>query len=95
MCASWFLLTERGFDYHLYYLLSARELEEQFISNPVKTVSRGGIPGSGKQIAFQISGLSPMKVSRWSGLMSARWIARIVILLFVLLYVATLAQLIN
>jgi hypothetical protein len=56
LCIPWFLLTERGFDYHNYYVLSARELEEHYLSDPVKTVSRDGSFGKGESITLEIGG---------------------------------------
>src|SRR2546421_1733593 len=41
LCATWFLLTKRGFNYLTYWVMSARELEELYLADPVKTLSRG------------------------------------------------------
>ncbi len=40
LCVMWVPLTFRGFDYHKYWILSARQLEAR-LRPPVETVSRG------------------------------------------------------
>jgi len=93
LCAVWFLLMKRGFDYSVYYVLSARELKEQYLADPVKTVSRGGDFASGKVVTLEIGGASiTRRMSIWSRLLRAERASYIVIIVFAVLYTATLFQ---
>jgi hypothetical protein len=53
LCLIWALMMARGFDYHEYWIRSARELEKGHL-NPVKTVSRGGEFAEGQQVEFDL-----------------------------------------
>ena len=41
-------------DYELYWVYSARELEEKFLSNPILTLARGGEYSEGKEVYIEI-----------------------------------------
>ena len=67
LCFLWFSIMKRGFEYHNYWLFSARELEEQYLSHPVQTFSRGEKFADGKEIKIGIGGITrPLQMSRWS-----------------------------
>jgi len=53
LCLIWALMTARGFDYHDYWIRSARELEKGHL-NTVRTVSRGGEFAEGQQVEFDL-----------------------------------------
>jgi len=95
LCIAWFLITKRGFDYQKYYVLSARELEEKFLSKVITTASRGGAFADGKPVSIEIGG-APKKIRMgwWSRKTSAGNISIIVILLFAVVYVFALLQVI-
>jgi hypothetical protein len=54
ICTAWVFLTKRSFDYCRYWILSARELEEKYLT-PVQTLQRGGEFAGGKPIQFELS----------------------------------------
>jgi hypothetical protein len=89
LCVAWFLLTVRGYDYHRYWSRSARELEEGFLADPVKTVSRAEQFGDGQEVFFDAGGKpGSLRMRAGSRLAySQRWISYFVILLFALVYV--------
>jgi hypothetical protein len=39
LCWLWFSIAKRGFDFYKYWIFSARELEEQYLSHPIQTLS--------------------------------------------------------
>jgi len=93
LCIAWFIITKRGFDYQTYYVLSARELEERFLSDMVKTVSRGGTFADGRPISIQIDGKpKTLRMSWWSRLARAGSISLTVVLVFAIMYVLAVLQ---
>lgn len=56
LCGIWFAVIKRESAYSDYYVLSARELEEKYLFDPVKTVSRGGLFAEGSTVTFEING---------------------------------------
>jgi hypothetical protein len=53
LCTLWYLLILRGFQVHDYRVLSARELEEQYLHPTVQTVSRGAAFHAGREVSFR------------------------------------------
>ena len=53
LCALWAVFAARGFVYHKYWALRARELEESYLVPAVRTVSRARPPGQGGEVAFK------------------------------------------
>lgn len=93
LCAAWFLITKRGIDYQNYYVNSARELEERFLGQVVKTASRGSIFARGRPVTFELDGKPLTLQMSWSSRRaSAGLIALVVISLFALVYVLALFQ---
>src|SRR5574341_1647444 len=43
ICLMWFFIVKRHRDYLAYYMMSARELEEKYLSNGINFLSRGGV----------------------------------------------------
>jgi len=92
VCAVWFILMKRDFEYQSYLIHSAREVEERYL-NPIKTVSRGGAFVRGEPVELVISGASvKRRMSKIARLFRDRTVAYIVILVFVILYIAMLFQ---
>ncbi len=56
LCILWFLLLKRGFDNYNYWVFSAREIEERYLADAVKTASRGAAFSAGIAVTFQIAG---------------------------------------
>ena len=56
LCRIWLIINARGFDYFFYWLFSARELEENYLRDPVQTFSRGGRFAEGEVVHFNING---------------------------------------
>jgi len=91
LCGLWFLLAKRGFSNHRYWILSARELEENFLRNSVKTISRGGDFRDGKKIEIKI-GNKPkqLQMSCYARLLRDEWISYFFIGVFLAIYVVIL-----
>jgi hypothetical protein len=93
LCGAWFLMAKRAHEYAAYYLLSARELEEHYLSQQVKTLSRGGIFSNGGTVSLEISdGKTTRRMSLWARLLRGQWASYIVILVFLALYISILFQ---
>jgi len=87
LCAMWFLIVERSREYHIYFMLSAREIEEKYLANEVKSLERGARYGKGEQVALRLGGeAKPLQMSRWARWLKTRTLSCIVILIFVLIY---------
>jgi hypothetical protein len=88
LCVLWYLLVKRGFDNYVYWVWSARELEERHLSDPVKTISRGGTFADGKEVVRIIVGGQERELSMpWvSGLLKAEYASYGVIIVFAGLY---------
>lgn len=88
LCGVWFLLMARGFGFERYYILSARELEEQHLKDQIKTVSRGGDFADKGSATLKISGKDfPCCMGAGGGL-RARTSSYVTIVIFALLYLA-------
>lgn len=84
---SWFLLTKRGFDNYVYWIFSARELEESYLRYEVKTLSRGGNFADGKTVNLKIDGkFVPIRMSYWSRKLRAKHASYSVLLVFSIFY---------
>ena len=89
LCAIWFMQMQREAEYSTYYILAARELEEKYLSDPVKTLSRGGLFAEGKPITLEIGGEpKPLRMSRLAGTLRSRTAATLVIVILAGLYIA-------
>ncbi|MCC6499828.1 MAG: hypothetical protein IT313_06130 [Anaerolineales bacterium] len=88
LCFLWLLLSKRHREYVTYYLLSAREIEERYFPNTVKTFSRGGYFAHGKTVILEI-GQSEQKrqMDPLSRLIRGEAVAYFVILVFELIYI--------
>jgi hypothetical protein len=92
VCAVWYVLMKRDFEYQAYLIYSAREIEERYL-NPIKTVSRGGAFVGGQAVELVISGASvKRRMSRIARMFRDRTAAYIVILVFAAVYIAMLFQ---
>ncbi len=90
-CVLWFLITKRGFDNYTYWILSARELEEQHLTDVVKIVSRGGNVAEGKKIKLTINGKNKDYQMSWFGrLVRVEWASYLVIAVFAVMYIIIL-----
>lgn len=88
LCVLWLLLTRRGFEYHRYWVLAARELEEQHLAPAIKTISRGGRLIDGRPVELSIDGKTRVyRLDSISSFLSASWNSYIVIGIFFVLYV--------
>ncbi len=93
LCGIWFVLMRRQTEYSDYYILCAREIEQKYLSDPVKTVSRGGLFGEGGTVTIEIDGESiQLRMSRWARILRAKTAANLVIVIFAFLYIATILQ---
>ena len=93
LCILWFLVNVRGFDYYKYWILSAREIEEQFLQNSIKTLSRGGELADCEEINFRINGkIKCHRISKLGKVFKVKTISSFVIIVFIILYVILLFQ---
>jgi hypothetical protein len=91
LCCLWLVLHARGVSYIRYYLLSARELEERFLSDQVKTLSRGSQYATGRNTELTLNGSSRViRIDFLGRILPVRWIAHAIVLLFMLMYLALL-----
>jgi ABC-type sulfate transport system permease subunit len=91
LCLVWWAQTKRGFDYFTYWILSARELEEEGLSAQVKTAARGGSFGAGKPVSITIDGKArDLRMSRVSRALKSSIGAYAVIAVFAALYIVIL-----
>lgn len=85
LCFVWICFTARGFDYHRYWGVCARELEEKYLSDIVRTVSGARSFGNGSKV----------KLGRLSRLGGQKQVTYFVIsvymavFVFALVYIAT------
>ncbi len=86
ICAITFLTLSRGFDYQNYYAASAREIEEKYLSQYVRTISRGKRFANGEMITLDLATDARFKMSRLSRLLSAKNLLGVVDFLFFVLY---------
>jgi hypothetical protein len=89
LCGIWFALMEREAKYSDYYILSARELEEKYLSDPVETLSRGGRLAEGSPVTIEIgSAHEELRMSRLARILRAKTAAKCVIVVLAALYIA-------
>jgi len=90
-CAMWFLVTKRGFDNYVYWIRSARELEERHLTDIVETVSRGGDFAAGKEVQLTINGETRKYRMSWFGrLLKVEWASYLIIGVFAVIYLIIL-----
>jgi hypothetical protein len=93
LCGVWFIMTRRSFEYQIYYLRSARELEERHLAGTVTTISRGEEFAKGRKFTMQINNrLFDYPVSRSAHLLTGQCASYVVIVIFVIAYVILLWQ---
>ena len=87
VCYIWFLLSKRHQEYVIYYLLAAREIEEQYFSKSVKTISRGGDFADGRQITLEIGrSTSKRRLGFWARRTDGEKAPYIIMGLFAIIY---------
>ena len=67
LCGVWLIITKRAFDYYTYWILSARELEEEHLSPVAKTISRGGAFAAGEKVSLRVGGKTVTYRMSWLG----------------------------
>ena len=93
LCITWLLLTKRSQEYSHYYTLSAREIEECYLSKNVKTLSRGGSFGRGETVIFCLDGKqTKRRMSMFARLIKAELVSYLIIMIFIVLYISVFFQ---
>jgi hypothetical protein len=69
ICFAWYLLMRRAFEYQTYYITSARELEDKYLANEVRTVSRGNDFAKGREVDLEKDG-KPLAMPCWGRIKS-------------------------
>jgi hypothetical protein len=88
LCLVWFVTVKRHRDYRAYYLMTAREIEEQYFGRIVTTLSRGGEFANGKPTTLKIGGKKYVtRLSFWSRLANAESASNLIIIIFAVIYV--------
>ena len=89
VCLAWLLLTNRGYDYQNYYVLSARE-QESYLEKTVKTVSRGDLFAKNKCVEIRIGEKTEkVRMGRFSR-MKAKYLSVTIPVLFAIVYIVFL-----
>jgi len=93
LCILWFQLVKRGVDQLSSYMAAARELEDEYLANRVRVISRGNDFAAGKQVTYQIGGKSKtIRMSSWGRLMRTQAASYLVIAVFAVVYALMLIQ---
>lgn len=89
VCGAWFLLTKRGFETYVYWVLSARELEKRLPSSPTNVIQRGGAFADGEVVSIEVDHRRrSLRLSPTSRTLTAARIAYAIIGVFAVVYVA-------
>lgn len=88
LCIGWYTITIRGFKAIDYWIFSARELEEQYLSSSLTGVKRGSDFFGGKQVVFNF-GKRPkkLKMPGYSNWINNRNSSFFIISLFAISYI--------
>jgi hypothetical protein len=93
LCIMWFTMTRRGYDYHRYWVLSAREIEESALRDIARTVSRGGDFAEGRRVELTFGQQKRSCRMSWvSRTVRARAAAYVVIFVFAAIHLIVLLQ---
>ncbi len=88
-CIIWLLLFLRGSDYSNFYIKSARELEDKYLSDVIKTISNGEKFSNGSRITFEIkSSDNNLKMNSLARLITTKTAAILVIVIFIIVYLS-------
>ena len=91
LCILWLLVSKRHREYVTYYLFSAREIEERYFLDSVKTFSRGGDFASGEPVTLEFGGTkSKRQMDIFSRRIKGETVSYTVILVFELIYLGAL-----
>jgi hypothetical protein len=94
LCIAWFLLINRAHAKAVYYTLSARELEERFLSHRIRIISRGGDFSDGSGVSLQIGERQTTRqMPWWVRRIRGEWITYGVIVIFMVIYICMFFQL--
>ena len=89
----WLIFMRREVAWSTYYAMSARELEEKYLSDVVKTVSRGSVFQKGEVITFELNGQQQnLRINFLARNIREKATADWIILILVVFYVVTLIQ---
>ena len=93
LCSIWLVLVQREGKYSDYYIRSARELEEKYLSDTVTTVSRGGLFAEDQTITIEINGkCQELRMGRLASRLRAKAAGRWLIVIVILLHLAMILQ---
>lgn len=93
LCVVWLLQTMRAISYVTYYTLSAREIEEKYLSSEVKTISRGGALADRRTVEIEIDGIQIKRRMKFlPRIVRGEWISYIIIIVVASVYIALLIQ---
>lgn len=92
LCVIWFLLMERSWGCYRYWIFSAREIEEKFMSGAVQTISRGGEFADLGNATLEIGGKPQQVKMTLLGRLKIRWASYLLIFLFLCTYIWIGAQ---
>lgn len=86
LCIWWFVLINRGYSYRDYFIQTARELEEQYLANSVRTLSRGETFSNGNKVMFRFVDSSKELDMKYLKYFPAIYASNFVIVVFAILY---------
>jgi hypothetical protein len=87
LCIIWFVFMQREDKYAQYYAWSARELEDKYLSDPVKTLTQIRLFQMGDTVPFEISSESKkLYLGRLERYLTAKRVGCVIIAILVLIY---------
>jgi len=96
ICVVWLILAKRTLDHAVYYIQSCREIEENFLSDSVKVLSRGADFSQGKKIRINFKDENVVKRISFIGrVMTGRNASFVLIFAFIAIYICILFQLVK
>jgi hypothetical protein len=86
----WLHLLKRGFDYGQFIVLAAREIEENYLSNPLRILKEGGDFEKGEQVRLAVAGQPPLRASWLARRAKAQYSSLAVVAVFIAMYLVAI-----
>lgn len=100
LCILWYFLMARKQQYHLYLIISARELEQDWLNDPIRTLARGArltgdkaLKQPPEEVSIKLGPEHKTIKMRWWEKVKTKTACNGVILLFGILYLVSLLSL--
>jgi len=91
LCVVWFLLMKRNLDYRWYWMRYASELEEKYLSNPLRMLPQLERFSHGDPVSFDlVDNSKPVRLSRLGRVARTDSTVYLIVLLFLMVYLLLL-----